>query len=409
MKTSGVRPRIAVVGLGSRVGNLVAHAAEKGFRFEVAAIADPAPDPSRVERLPAAAGGIRIFPSLAGLMESGLPLDGVVIGSRCDLHCELACQTAALGVPVFLEKPVGINRDQLASLRRAFAGQEHRVVVSFPLRVSPLFQSVQEVVSSGRLGTINQIQAVNYVPYGGVYFADWYRDFDVTGGMWLQKATHDFDYLNLLAASEPVGIFATESRTVFGGTRPAGLRCSECPDQVSCLESPLNLKLHGDAGGMGDGDHWCVFGEDIRHHDAATAIVTYANGLHLTYTQNFVTRRPAGRRGAVVTGYLGTLEFDWRSESLTVHDHKRSRTDRVEVRSSSGHNGGDMVLWKNFLDVLEGRSAADPDLEDGIRSAAICLSAMESCETGQPRRLAPPPVSPPRRTLPSAAASLAHG
>ena len=46
-----------------------------------------------------------------------------------------------------------------------------------------------EIVDSGRLGVVNQVQAVNNVPYGGVYYArSTYRDFDVTGGMWLQKA-----------------------------------------------------------------------------------------------------------------------------------------------------------------------------------------------------------------------------
>lgn len=378
------RPQIGVVGLGSRVGNLMAKAATHGFLFDVVAVADPAPDPERLKRLPAPPSGIRSFSSFDQLIESGLALDGIVIGSRCDLHSSLACQAAELNKPVFLEKPVGISPQELVRLQKAFAGREHRVVVSFPLRVSPLFQSVQEIVSSGRLGTINQIQAVNYVPYGGVYFADWYRDYETTGGMWLQKTTHDFDYLGLLAASTPVSIFAAESRMVYGGTRPADLRCSQCSEQSSCLESPLNLKLHGDAGGMGDGDHWCVFSEGAQHHDAATAIITYANGLHVTYTQNFVTRRPAGRRGATITGYLGTLEFDWRSESIVVHDHKRSRTDRIEVKASTGHSGGDMALWKNFLEVVEGDSIADPDLDDGIHSASLCLNARESCRTNMP-------------------------
>lgn len=376
------RARLAIVGLGSRVGNLAAKSAAQGFAFEVAAVADPAVNPQRLAALPAPASGIKCFDSFEALIRSGIEIDGVLIGSRCDLHSELACMAASLDVPVFLEKPVGISHGQLADLRKAFAGREHRVVVSFPLRVSPLFQSVQEIVSSGRLGTINQIQAVNYVPYGGVYFANWYRDYETTGGMWLQKATHDFDYLGLLASSEPVGVFAVESRLIFGGTRPFDLHCSECPEQGSCLESPLNLRLHGDAGGMDGEDHCCAFSEGIRNHDAASAIITYANGLHVTYTQNFVTRRPAGRRGAVVTGYLGTLEFDWRSESIVVHDHKRARTDRIEVKTSTGHNGGDMMLWRNFMHVIEGKSAADPDLNDGLLSVALCLKARESCLSG---------------------------
>ena len=59
------------------------------------------------------------------------------------------------------------------------------VVVSFPLRTTPLFTTALEVVRSGRLGTVNQIQANNNVPYGGVYYGLWYRNYDDTGGLWL--------------------------------------------------------------------------------------------------------------------------------------------------------------------------------------------------------------------------------
>src|SRR4030095_9456493 len=119
---------------------------------------------------------------------------------------------AHTGLPIFLEKPVAISAEQLAALQQAYAGREHSVVVSFPLRLTPLFRRVLDIVRSGRLGTINQVQAVNYVPYGGVYFADWYRDYETTGGLWLQKATHDFDCINQIVAAEPTGVVATSTR-----------------------------------------------------------------------------------------------------------------------------------------------------------------------------------------------------
>ena len=37
-------------------------------------------------------------------------LDGVLIGTRCSLHTPLTCQVLAAGLPLFLEKPVCINR-----------------------------------------------------------------------------------------------------------------------------------------------------------------------------------------------------------------------------------------------------------------------------------------------------------
>src|SRR5215217_7977769 len=94
-------------------------------------------------------------------------IDGVVIGTRCDLHAPLAVKVAASGLPVFLEKPAAISTDQVRALRLAYRGREASVVVSFPLRLTPLLQKVIAIVRDGRLGTINQVQAFNYVPYGG--------------------------------------------------------------------------------------------------------------------------------------------------------------------------------------------------------------------------------------------------
>ncbi len=89
----------------------------------------------------------------------------------------MAIKVASVGLPLSLEKPVAISLGELGALREAFRGREDEVVVSFPLRHTPLFSTALEVVK-GALGTINQIQAVNNVPYGGVYFGQWYRNHD---------------------------------------------------------------------------------------------------------------------------------------------------------------------------------------------------------------------------------------
>src|SRR5215216_4103278 len=106
-----------------------------------------------------------------------------------------------------------------------------------------------DIIRSGRLGVINQVQSVNNVPYGGVYCGQWYLDFEKTGGLWLQKATHDFDYITQLLASHPATITAMHSRLAYGGSMPPELVCSRCDRNDTCPESPQNLALRGDDGG----------------------------------------------------------------------------------------------------------------------------------------------------------------
>ena len=68
-------------------------------------------------------------------------------------------------------------------------------MVSFPLHVTCIVQEMKRLVDSGALGDVVSVQAVNNVPYGGVYYHSWYRDAALTGGLFLQKSTHDIDYI----------------------------------------------------------------------------------------------------------------------------------------------------------------------------------------------------------------------
>jgi predicted dehydrogenase len=138
----------------------------------VRAVADPDTESAR-RRLAMVGPGhaeARVYPSADAMLEEPADYDGVVIGTRCHLHTRMALKVASVGLPLFLEKPVAISLEELGALREAFRDREDEVVVSFPLRHTPLFSKALEVVKSGALGMINQIQAINNVPYGGVYF-----------------------------------------------------------------------------------------------------------------------------------------------------------------------------------------------------------------------------------------------
>src|SRR5215207_2556713 len=362
-------------------------AVDPGVR--IGAVADPDEEGVRCRLGPFVPGHdeARVYPSADAMLEDAADYDGVIIGTRCHLHTEMAVKVASVGLPLFLEKPVAISLDEVEALREAFRGREDEVVVSFPLRHMPIFSQVMEIVKSGRLGTINQIQAFNNVPYGGVYFGQWYRNYDQAGGLWLQKATHDFDCINLLAGSRPVGVAAMESRRVYGGEKPYELRCSVCDETETCPESPQNLASRGDDGGMYQDsddttDHWCAFSRGIRNHDAGSALIMYENGIHASYSQNFLSRRGAYKRGATVVGYEATLEFDLALAEIRLIHHRSEKVERMQLESEGdGHAGGDHILAESFLDLLNGRAKPNSSLKDGLLSAAMCLAARESART----------------------------
>lgn len=372
--------RLGVIGMGTRATHISSLLCAEDKDVRVTLVADPAREAAR-ERLVEKKLDLsttQFVETADELFDRVDDVDALVIGTRCNLHASLASRWARYRKPLFLEKPVGLTLPELRMIADSWAGYESIVVVSFPLRVTPLIQRVMQIAKSGRLGTINQVQAFNYVPYGGVYFGQWYRDFDVTGGLWLQKATHDFDYINHLVQSTPIQIAAMGSRRIYSGEMPSDQHCSACSRADTCPESPAAIRERGDDGGMGRDDHACAFSESIRHHDAGSALIRYANGVHASYAQNMVTRRSAAWRGARITGYRATLEFDWYEEAIRVVDHHATSVEEIKVTVPSGHHGGDTSLVRNFLDVIRRRDASHATLHEGLLSAAMCIAAQQS-------------------------------
>jgi len=370
---------LAVIRMGRRSGSLLKRFRESAPEFRVAAVADPDIAAARVNMNEAGIDdSTRIFDDADALLHNTDSYDALLIGASCHMHTPLAVQAASTGLPLFLEKPVSVSYEQATELRNAYRGREKSVVVSFPLRVTPPFQKVLETVASGRLGTIIQVQAINNVPYGWVYYGlPIHRTYGISGGLWLQKATHDFDYLNQIL-DRATAVTAMMSRTVYGGDMPQDLMCSDCDLAATCPESPQNMKTFGNHGGMVVADHPCVFGSEIMNPAASSALVQFESGVHASSSQNFVTRKTAATRGAVITGYDATLSFDWFTHKITVTNHHGDGVEELKIRTASGHLGGDGALIENFRDVCLGRDESRSDLTDGLNSVLMCLAARES-------------------------------
>ncbi len=385
--------RLGVIGHGGRISGVIKHCLRDVYPphlredIRVVGIVDPDEEGARSRLADCDREDVVFYPDVETMMRKG-KLDGVLIGTRCNLHGPYACEVAKYDVPLYLEKPVSIDMEQAVALERAFENSKCPVVVSFPLRVSPLCVHARKLLAKGAVGELEHINAVNYVPYGSVYWDHEYRNYAITGGLFLQKATHDFDYMMYLMGQPIVRVAAMGNfRRVFGGDMPAGLMCSACDKQESCLESPQN-RLRNGSGGV-TRDHVCVFGEDCgtvetgTNEDCSSALIEFANGVHGVYTQVFFTRRDAGSRGATVSGYHGTVSFDWYKNSLRHVRHHEPFSDESKAGEGASHFGGDTELAIDFLELVKGRSRVSrTPIETGAASVYSCLAARESMHSG---------------------------
>jgi predicted dehydrogenase len=218
--------RIGVIGYGNRIQWMINQMRKLTDEVAVAAVCDIRQEEVRREMCD---NGIdvrtHIYSDVDQMLDSQ-ELDGVMIGTRCSTHSTLAAKVLSRNLPLFLEKPVATNLEDLVALKDAAEKSSSEVVVSFPLRVTEHVRIVKEIIDSGKIGTVEHVQAWNNVPYGWVYYQLWYRDENETQGLWVQKSTHDFDYINYILGIRPVEICAMDSRQVFKGNHRAGLMCS---------------------------------------------------------------------------------------------------------------------------------------------------------------------------------------
>ncbi|MGI2294078.1 Gfo/Idh/MocA family protein [Paenibacillus sp. GXUN7292] len=363
--------KIGVIGYGLRIREVIRHIKLIEPAVRIAGIVDVRDFPELKDEDGRA---IPIF-SAASDMLAAQKLDGIMIGTRCSEHTDYALVVLPYGIPLYMEKPVSTSMEKWKELYKAAAIYNNTpVVVSHPLRLTSIVQKVKAIVAAGDIGDIAHVQAANNVPYGGVYYHAWYRDDSITGGMFLQKATHDFDYLTDIIGCRPERVCAVASKQVFKGNKPAGLKCKDCEDNRTCEESTV---------GTTEEENWpyCCFAEDTGNEDSGSALVEYENGVHLSYTQNFIVRRGAGTRGARVVGYKGTIDFDFITGIIKVIHHHKDQEDIYRFGAGDGHFGGDANLAANFIGVMKGKENSISTLQEGLRSALLCLKAKESAQT----------------------------
>ena len=369
--------KIGFLGYGLRSATMMTAFRSIEADIEVAAVADPRWEQIRAENAQDPLFAKTQYYEDGYRMLDEQALDGVFIGTRCSLHTPLAAAVLARDLPLFLEKPVCISDEQYRTLRAAAEGRLDRAVVSFPLRVTAIVQEMKRITDSGELGEITMVQAVNNVPYGSVYYHSWYRDPRETGGLFLQKTTHDIDYIRYLIGQTPDRVYAHREKLYFRGNKPAGLRCPDCPEYRTCCESSYVVGKLRKEDVQGDS---CCFAVDTGNEDLATATFLCPSGVIISYNQNFIVKRSAARRGCRIIGTRGSAEFDFYSGKIRRDRYDTAQTITHEfLPGKGGHFGGDEALALDFMNLLNGGKPSS-SLADGLASAACCLAATHAAE-----------------------------
>jgi len=143
----------------------------------------------------------------------------LVIATRHDSHARLASQALRSGRHVFVEKPLALNREQLAEVERAYAesatqGASPILLVGFNRRFSPHMQRMREVLR-GSPGPKSLSLLMNA---GAIPLDHWTQDPNVGGGRILGEACHFIDLARFLVGARIAKASASAMRGSNGAT-----------------------------------------------------------------------------------------------------------------------------------------------------------------------------------------------
>lgn len=130
----------------------------------------------------------------------------VVIATRHNTHASLTAKALAAGKHVFVEKPLALTNDEVASVETALREAPGKILtVGFNRRFAPHVQKMHELLR----GVREQKVFVMTVNAGAIPASHWTQDASVGGGRIVGECCHFIDLLRFLAGSPVAGFEAS--------------------------------------------------------------------------------------------------------------------------------------------------------------------------------------------------------
>lgn len=384
------RHRVGIIGTGMRAMFLV-NEILKREDFEIVAVADI--NQKSIDMIKASYGADwDEYLDYKELLKRD-DIEGVIILSPDYAHEEQAIAAFEAGKHLFLEKPIAISIEGAKRVIQKRDESGKTLLIGFVLRYNKQFMKMKEIIESGVIGELKTGWILHSVGAGSDwYFHDWHGKMINTGGLLLQKGSHDFDIINWIADSEIKRIAAFGSQNFFGGDRDNDLTCPVCEDRNTCTEavreSHIGWKTPNGTQAEVHYNQWrdqCAFRKEIDVLDDHHVILEYKNGVKVTYLECHYT--PDDNREFIFVGTKGKLALDNAKDTITV-ELRHSMYDRKEeilyknLQSSEGHGGGDKNILDDFARALSTGQQPNAGGEEGLRAIEVGLLAHKSINEG---------------------------
>ncbi len=173
-------------------------------------------------------------------------LDGVVIATNSQSHCDMAIAAAELGVKnVYIEKPLGMTLDEINRIREAVEKSNINVFqVGYNRRFDVSYQALKKKLDEGFIGKPVLIKMINRDPAS---MAEFIIKFSPTsGGLVFDMLTHDYDAARWFLNSDATmvyglgGVYAYAGLAAVGDIDNCGILCKFDNGAMGWFETSRN-------------------------------------------------------------------------------------------------------------------------------------------------------------------------
>ncbi|MHA1967419.1 MAG: Gfo/Idh/MocA family protein [Candidatus Hodarchaeales archaeon] len=231
-----------VIGAGNRGKDVYAkYALDHPNELEITAVAEP--NPERRKKL---AESHKIpseyqFETWEQLLNQPKLADVAFICTQDQMHSQPALRALEQGYDVLLEKPMSTTLKDCINLVKKSKETGRQLRIAHVLRYNRFFQTIYDIIQSGKLGeiiTIDHRENVSYYHMAHSFVrGNWARR-DKSSPMILAKSCHDLDILYWLVGENPSYISSFGNLTHFKSENAppnASKRCTDnCPAASTC-------------------------------------------------------------------------------------------------------------------------------------------------------------------------------
>lgn len=285
-------------------------------------------------------------------------VDAIVLMTPDYLHYEQSINILQADKHIFLEKPMALKKQECEEIISECEKSNAKLMIGFNMRHMNMYMKMKDIIDSGEIGEVKAIWVRHFVGYGGYFFfQDWHRNKKYTDSLLIQKGSHDFDVIHMLADSYT--------------------------KKVSALGS---LDFYNDEDNFNNDGLVNKISEAIDVEDNYTVIMELENGVKAAYLQCHFT--PDYSRNYTIIGTKGRIENDDINGTINIlnrnqADHVKSKIINMgDENHAIGHIEADKSIINSFVNYVLFDEEPNASMIDALKSVEVGENATKSLRNG---------------------------